>query len=233
MKSVPNANIRLCHILYNHVSGESPYCHQNQSQCQVFLVDNWEGCKSRESSFFWGRADTYTYLYVSTQRELTRSRMFLTTGPAKELINLLGFDSKNFIDILLILPCLEISTLTPHALPFKIKTLTMLHVSAYDMPVGGSKKKRNCPMELFACGRFSPARAGFLSRSREPWKVRGREKKQLSERKKKNQRIGIIGIIQGGWAQSGGVSALGESFRHPQRETVCTISHANSDPCSE
>lgn len=110
----------------------------------------------------------YTYLYVSTQRELTRSCMFLTTGSAKKLVHLLGFDSKNFIDILLILPCLEMSTLTPHALPFKIKTLTMLHASAYDMPVGGSKKKKNCPMELFACGRFSPVRAGFKSRSREP-----------------------------------------------------------------
>lgn len=61
---------------------------------------------------------------------------------------------------------------------------------------------------------------------------RKREKNSLAN-EKKYQRIGIIGIIQGGWAQSGGVSALGESFRHPQRETVCTISHANSDPCSE
>lgn len=40
------------------------------------------------------------------------------------------------------MPCLEMSTLTPHALPFKIKTLTILHASAYDMPVGGSKKKK-------------------------------------------------------------------------------------------
>lgn len=29
---------------------------------------------------------------------------------------------------------------------------------------------------------------------------------------KQNQRIGIIGIIQGGEAQAGGVSVLGESF---------------------
>lgn len=66
-------------------------------------------------------------------------------------------------------------------------------------------------------------------------KSQGEQKKNslAKEKKKKNQRIGIIGIIQGGWAQSGGVSALGESFRRPQRETVCTISHANSDPCSE
>ena len=41
---------------------------------------------------------------------------------------------------------------------------------------------------------------------------RERKKKRQSLVKKKNQRIGIIGIIQGGWAQSGGVSVLGESF---------------------
>lgn len=39
-----------------------------------------------------------------------------------------------------------------------------------------------------------------------------RKKRHSLVKKKKNQRIGIIGIIQGGWAQSGGVSVLGESF---------------------
>lgn len=43
---------------------------------------------------------------------------------------------------------------------------------------------------------------------------KGEKKKRhsLVKKNKKNQRIGIIGIIQGGWAQSGGVSVLGESF---------------------
>lgn len=43
----------------------------------------------------------------------------------------------------------------------------------------------------------------------EPWRVGGGGS---LVKEKKNQRIGIIGIIQGGWAQSGGVSVLGESF---------------------
>lgn len=57
-----------------------------------------------------------------------------------------------------------------------------------------------------------------------------KEEETKARKKKKNQRIVIIGIIQGGWAQPGGVSALGESLCHPQRETLCAISHVNSDP---
>lgn len=76
---------------------------------------------------------------------------------------------------------LKMSTLTPHALTFKIKTLTIFQASAYNVPVGGSiKKKKKSPTELFVCGRFSPARAGFQSRSREPWKVRGRGEKKTA-----------------------------------------------------
>lgn len=91
-------------------------------------------------------------------------------------------------------------------------------------------------MELFCVWPFFASEGGLPVeelRATKSQRQRGEKKEQLSKRKKKYQRIGIIGIIQGGWAQSGGVSALGESFRHPQRETVCTISHANSDPCSE
>lgn len=40
-------------------------------------------------------------------------------------------------------------------------------------------------------------------------------------------RIGLIGIIQGGWAQLGKVSVQGES---PPSKTVCAISYLNSNP---
>lgn len=110
----------------------------------------------------------------------------------------------------------------------------MLHASAYDMPVGGSKKKKNHSMELCVCvWPFFASEDGIPVKKLRAMKSQGERKKNSFAKEKKYQRIGIIGIIQGGWAQSGGVSALGESFRHPQRESVCTISHANSDPCSE
>lgn len=102
------------------------------------------------------------------------------------------------------------------------------------LPVGGSsQKKKNVHWRCLRVAVFRQRGRDSSRGTASHEKSEGEGKKNSLAKEKKNQRIGIIGIIQGGWAQSGGVSALGESFRHPQRETVCTISHANSDPCSE
>lgn len=64
---------------------------------------------------------------------------------------------------------------------------SMLHASAYDMPVGGSKKeKKNHSRELFVCGHFFASKDGIPVKKLRAMKSQGERKKKNSLAKEKN-----------------------------------------------